>query len=61
MREQQNEAQLQALQNTWGKLLLEYSSLDAPIRVSQLAGKQLNMTFPKQSKLIFAQPEVPNE
>jgi cell division protein FtsL len=51
--EQHSEMQLQKLKSTWGKLLLEYSSLDAPIIVSQLATNQLGMAFPKQSKLIF--------
>jgi cell division protein FtsL len=56
--EQKSEIHLQKLKSTWGKLLLEYSSLDAPILVSQQAANQLGMIFPKKSKLIFA-PSIP--
>ena len=56
--EQKSVIKLQNLKSTWGKLLLEYSSLDAPILVSQQATSQLGMVFPKKSKLIFA-PSIP--
>ena len=56
--EQQNEKQLQSLQNTWSKLLLEYSTLDAPIRISQLANTQLNMIFPQKYQLLFIPPRA---
>ena len=51
--QQKQEQQLQSLQSTWSKLLLEYSTLDAPIRISQQAGQQLNMIFPQKYKLLF--------
>ena len=50
---QHSMSQQQTLRNTWGKLLLEYSTLDAPIRIQQQAGALLNMQFPESTKLLI--------
>lgn len=45
-----------SLQEQWGQLLLEQSTLTSHVRIEQLAREKLSMALPRQQKLL----KIPN-